>query len=579
MPQWIAFLASLSALDWAVAPLLGWPLGISILQTIAFLGLALSMWRARGTLESASRSFQRWRSGGIVVCLALSVIGLGQKFVVLFEGVGLSPETVSTYRTLTIYFGLLCSAGIGFLHSSVDGVLQRLVRRPMQIAVLSFAIASVLGAFLLSLPQATRHPVSFLDNLFTAVSAVCVTGLTVNVIGQDYTLLGQGVILALFQIGGLGIMMVSTTILMLFGEKLGVQAQIALAETLDVRSLGRLKKQLIRVIVVAIGIELLGAIVLYASFSAAGEVNLIGGDHALLSENTGRIWSAVFHSVSAFCNAGFSIFSTGLQPFAENGWVSLTIMLLIVAGGLGFPVLVTFGSYLRSLLKNQRPYKLSLHARVCVMMTVVLVGIGTIGFLSLETSGVMSPLAWSDRALIALFQSVTARTAGFSTLDFGNMAPATLTFTCFLMFIGACPASTGGGIKTTTVAVLFSAFRAEFLRRPQQKLFDRGIDDAMVRRAISVLFTSICLQAALVFLLQWCEPKQDPLDLVFEAFSAFATVGLSTGITEELGSTAKCLLIAGMFVGRLGPLTIVVALATRSKAPAYRLADESVLVG
>lgn len=351
-------LALVGVADWAFALHRSESTVFSLLQLGAFIGLNVSIWRAGGLYRSA-RGVAWLRFGLVAVCLVMGALILGKKLALLVGDANLELDGVVSHRTLTIYFTLVTVGGAVALRSSVDDVLDRWVRRPMLMAVAAFALAALLGALLLSLPHAAHEPISFLDNLFNAVSAVCVTGLAVNNVGQTYTVFGQAVLLALFQVGGLGIIMLSTTIMMLFGRRLGVQVEVALAESLDLQSLGQLKRQLLYVLAVVLTIEVLGAVALYVSFCSTEVASLAETERALISGEM-ALWSSLFHSVSAFCNAGFSILPSGLKPFAQNGWISSIIMVLVVVGGLGFPVLVAFGAHVKSLLQGRRPRRLSL---------------------------------------------------------------------------------------------------------------------------------------------------------------------------------------------------------------------------
>jgi trk system potassium uptake protein TrkH len=290
------------------------------------------------------------------------------------------------------------------------------------------------------------------------------------------------------------------------------------------------------------------------------------------------VWAAVFHSVSAFCNAGFSVFRNGLMPLASSWGVCITVMLLIVVGGLGFPVAAELLRRLVDLVRRRRSPRLSLHARVVLVTTALLVVGGAIGFLLLEHGGSMGHLSWSDRVVAAFFQSVTTRTAGFNTVDFGLMQPATLFFACFLMFIGASPGSTGGGVKTTTLATLVATLRAELTRAPGPELSGRALGTGTVRKAVAVTIMSVAIVSVLLFVLLLTE-EHTPAQLVFEVVSAFSTTGLSTGITPKLGSLGEAAIILGMFVGRIGPLTLALAVATAARDRRYRLAEEQISIG
>jgi trk system potassium uptake protein TrkH len=441
---------------------------------------------------------------------------------------------------------------------------------------MSFGLTALLGTLLLSLPIAHRNPlaeISAVDSLFTAVSAVCVTGLTVDNVAATYSPFGQGVLFALFQAGGLGIMALSSAVAILAGRRLQARSSAMLAEMVDAESLASLRRTLRAIVLYTLGIELVGALLLWALFSQS-PASVLGPD---LAGAGGTLWAAVFHSVSAFCNAGFSVFATGTEPFAGSWPISLAFVVLIIIGGFGFPVLDELGRQLRARLRKERPNRLSLHCRVVLATTAILLGLGLITFLGLEWSGAMRGFDPSERLLTALFQSATMRTAGFQTLDFSAMGAATWMIVCLFMFIGAAPGSTGGGVKVTTLTVLFAAFRAE-LRGQRPQLFDRAVPLTIVRRASGVFFLSVTFVAAAIFTLLLTE-KLEPMKVTFEAFSAFATVGLSTGITPELSTAGRLVVTATMFVGRIGPLTLAIALAIRPTAARFRVPEERVVIG
>jgi trk system potassium uptake protein TrkH len=282
--------------------------------------------------------------------------------------------------------------------------------------------------------------------------------------------------------------------------------------------------------------------------------------------------------VSAYCNAGFSLYHANLVPFAGSWSVSITIMVLIVVGGIGFPVCFEALDRAVRRLRRQRPDRISLHTRAVVWATGLLIAGGAVPYLLLEWNRSMRGLGFGSRILTALFQSVTTRTAGFNTLDYGAMAPATLLVTCGLMFIGGSPGSTAGGIKTTTLATLLATFRAELRRRDQVTLMGRAIPLVLQRRALGVGLLGVVAVGSFSFLLLLTE-KQEPLRLVFEVVSALGTVGLSTGITPDLSVAGKLLVALAMLVGRLGPLTVMLALADRTTPSHTALPEERLGIG
>jgi len=267
-----------------------------------------------------------------------------------------------------------------------------------------------------------------------------------------------------------------------------------------------------------------------------------------------------------------------MMPFVGDAPVSLMISFLIVVGGLGFPVSFELLSRVRAFLKRERRRRLSLHSRVVLITSGMTVLIGAVAFLVLERHGVMAGRSWAERSLGALFQSITCRTAGFSTLDFAAMGPASWMIACILMFVGASPGSTGGGVKTTTIAVLFATVRAELLKHDRPALQGRAISAETVRRAMAVAFVSGIVVAVVIFFLLLFE-SHAPAKIAFEAVSAVSTSGLSTGITSELSVAGRVWITLAMFVGRIGPLTLALAVADRQSNRRYRLVEERIAIG
>lgn len=445
-------------------------------------------------------------------------------------------------------------------------MLRWVTRTPARLTALGFVLASFVGAGLLSLPSVTHldHRLSFLDTLFMSVSAVCVTGLTVTNVAETFTPFGQTLILGLIQIGGTGIMVVSSAIILASGQRLDMRARTALAEAVDAPSVSSLRDTLVSILGFTAVIELAGTVVLYLAFLGRDDIE-------------SPLFAAVFHAVSAFCNAGFSTFRQGLEPFAGSMLVSLTVGSIIILGGIGFPVLRELAGHANSLLRRRRPDRLSLHAKVSLTMSFGLVAVGAVVFILLEGfSGPAKPL--SQQLSVGLFQSITARTAGFNTVDIGTLSAPTLMLIALLMFVGASPGSTGGGIRTTTLAVLFASLGSDLAGRTETELAGRRLPFMVVRRALAVFFISVALAAMAMFLLLITEAGRAD-HIAFEAISAFATVGLSAGTTADLTTSGKVIIIVTMLIGRLGPLTAAVALTDARPPTAVKLPQEGVLIG
>lgn len=440
---------------------------------------------------------------------------------------------------------------------------------PSQVLVLGFAGVILLGAILLALPAATVNGkgAPFLDALFTATSATCVTGLVVFDTGTTFTLFGQIVIISLIQVGGLGFMTFSTLLLLLIRRKIGLRTRTIIQEAFNQLSPSGVVRLVRNVLTITLLFELTGAFLLtsrFARFMPLGEAAYYG----------------LFHSISAFCNAGFDLFGRVFQPFCSlvplnTDWVVvLTIGFLIIFGGLGFPVLA--GLY-RRFRKGER---LSLHSKLAMTATTVLVLGGMLLLLILEfgNPATLGPMKFGHKLLNAFFASVTPRTAGYNSINVAPMAQASLFLTVILMFIGASPGSTGGGVKTSTMGVLLASIVSVIQNKPDTELFRRRVPLDLVLKAIAVTLVALTLVLGVTLVLTITEHAPF-LNLLFEAMSGFGTVGLTTGITPTLSAIGKALIILLMYAGRLGPLTLAVAIGQRERAAEVHFPEERVLIG
>jgi trk system potassium uptake protein TrkH len=442
--------------------------------------------------------------------------------------------------------------------------------------VKAFAAAILVGAFLLATPWASRRGewTPALDALFTATSATCVTGLTVVDTGSHFSRFGQLVLLALIQLGGLGIMTVGTFLLVLIGRRLGLRDEFVLIDSLGSDRIQGLRSLLGRAVLFTAAMELAGAALLAWRLAAHG---LDGGQ---------AVYSGVFHSVSAFCNAGFSLFPDNLIGLQRDPVFLLTAALLIVAGGIGFLVLHDLSFLRPAFWQRGRRARLSLHSKVVLQVSLWLILGGWVALTALEWGRTLAPLGLRDKLVVGLFQSVTPRTAGFNAVDMAHMHPASLFVTMGLMFVGGSPCSTAGGVKTTTVAVLLLVVFMLLRGKVEVELYGRRLPLHVVREALSVFFLGLLLVCAAfgVLLVTEAPPQMArelsvPDELLFETISAFGTVGLSTGITASLTGIGKGVVIVLMFVGRLGPLTLAVALGQKAIRQVIRYPEEGVVVG
>jgi len=438
--------------------------------------------------------------------------------------------------------------------------------RILALGVVAFIAA---GTILLALPvsSAGAERLSLLSAFFTATSAVCVTGLIVVDTPVVFSGFGQAVILVLIQVGGLGYMTLSTLVAIALGRRVGLHSQFSLQESLNLTSRRDLLKFTASVFRFTLAFELIAAAILAAHWSGQ-----FGWGTAT--------WQGLFHAVSAFNNAGFSLFSTSLMDSRGDVLVNAVIAILIVAGGLGYLVLIEVARY-------RRDRRLSMHSKLVLTMSAVLIAGGALAIFLLERGNAASlgSLPASEAALAAFFQSVTARTAGFNTLDVGALQPATLFLIMILMFVGAAPGGTGGGVKVSTFSVTVLALWATIRGYREPTVFGRRLPADLVARAFFVSLTAfLALNVAAGLLL--VTEGGELLRTLFESTSAFATVGLSTGLTGTplslsggYSTAGQLVICALMFIGRVGPLTVAFALAGRASAPRVRYPEGRVLIG
>ena len=425
---------------------------------------------------------------------------------------------------------------------------------PVRLIAGGFMLAILLGSLLLMLPISLNDGVKlrYIDSLYTSVSAVCVTGLTTVDVGSTFSIFGRSVIAVLIQIGGLGVATVGAGLIMLMGKKMDLKSRNLVHEAMNLSSGNGVIRFLKQVFITTVVIELAGALLSFAVFLQQYDWKTALG-------------YGIFHSISAFNNAGFDIFGLGtsLEPFKDNVMLNLVTSGLIILGGIGFLVIKEV------CVKNFKVKKYSVHAKVVLLMTGILLLGGTL-FIKL-TEG--ENISW----LGAFFSSVTARTAGFSTYSFGAFTNAGLAVMMLLMFIGASSGSTGGGIKTTTFFVIIKSIVAAS-RRGEATVFKYSVSKEIYKRASVIAFIGISVIASSTFLLALLEPHIAFQDIMFEMVSAFATVGVSTGITADLSLPSKIVSIAVMYIGRLGPLTVA-SLWGFSKTSLVRYPEGNLAIG
>ncbi len=445
--------------------------------------------------------------------------------------------------------------------------------RPSVAFVLSFLVLIGIGALVLMLPFTTTQEggLSFIDALFMAASAGCVTGLAVVDTAQDLTVAGQVVILVLFQIGGLGILAFTTFFAALLNAELQHHHTRMIPDYLDGETLGSARALLIRIVLLTVLIEAGTFLVIMYSW----------GDYPFSGWGE-RVFYSFFHAASAFCNAGFSLFSQGFyEPIVREMYVlhALTSV-AIVLGSLGFATLNNIFSPRQLRQRMEKPWiDWKLSTKIAVNTTILLLVIGTLGFYWLEQDNTLADMNLTESLITSFFQSATARTAGFSTVDIGQITIPALVLMMFLMFIGGSSGSTAGGIKTSTFFLLVASVIATSRGSSQVEVGKRHISRSVIFKALSIFFYGIAINLIGVFILSISEPQLSLTDLTFEQVSAFGTVGLSRGITTSLSDVGKMVIIATMFLGRVGTLTFAIALSTQATSQNYKLPQEELMVG
>lgn len=440
---------------------------------------------------------------------------------------------------------------------------------PVQIIAIGFALTILIGALLLRLPIATVEGVRtpFIDCLFTSTSAVCVTGLVTVDTGTYWSYFGKTIIIILIQVGGLGFMSFATLLSLIIGKKITLKERLIIRESFNSNSLQGIVKLAKYILVFTFSIEFLGAVLL--SFQFIPQFGVGKG-----------IYYSIFHAISAFCNAGFDLMGdySSLTSYTSNTLVILTISSLIVIGGLGFYVWNEVYNY-------RRIRRLSLHTKLVILITSFLIIFGTIMFFIFETfgNGVLKGLPFKEKVLASLFASISPRTAGFNSIDMTQMTMASILLTILLMFIGGSPGSTAGGIKTSTAGVLALTVISVIRGRDDAELFKRRINKETVYKAFAVVVVGVGIVFLATIILTITESASGlPFEYyLFESTSAFGTVGLTLGLTQKLTSIGKIVVALTMYAGRVGPLTIIIALAVRKQGMnnSVKYPEDKILVG
>ena len=465
--------------------------------------------------------------------------------------------------------------------SDHDFNLNRTFLNPAQFFILSFLTVVLVGALLLMMPNATTQPLSFIDALFTATSAVCVTGLIVVDTATYFTTFGQAIIMGLIQIGGLGILTFVTYFSYFFKGGVSYETQASISEMSYMRGMGNVVSTLKSILYVTFAVEAVAAALIYISIYDIPSM-----------EWTERLFFSVFHAISAFCNAGFSTFSAGMYDDSVrfNYPLQLIIATTFIFGGMGFVIVVNVLRYMRYRAErliyrsadqrcDYQPWLLNINSRITLITTGALLLVGLIGVMWFEYHNVLADhTSFFGKLITGFFTAATPRTAGFNVIDMGELAFPTVMLTIFLMWIGASPNSTGGGIKTSTFAI--ALLNTLSLARGQTKIevFKRQIAEISVRRAFSIMWLSLLVIGMGVTLISYDQPELDLIKVVFECFSAYSTVGLSLNLTADLSDFSKVVVSVIMFVGRVSMLTIFIALLKNSRQGNYSYPTEEITI-
>lgn len=432
--------------------------------------------------------------------------------------------------------------------------------------LMSFFIVILIGGGILSLPFVTLSGkgTNLIEGIFTATSAVCVTGLTVNDVSTTYNLIGKTIILVLIQLGGIGLITFSSLLILLISKEISYYTKKVVQEDINAETVFNIQKYVKKVIITVLLIELTGAALLFFEFIKKFKF-------------LKAIYYSVFHSVSAFCNAGFSLFSDNLESFKGSIIINTVIPILIIVGGLGFSTIINVYKYLRK--KDKR---ITITSKITLKVTLGFVILGAFFIFIFEHANMktIGNYTFIEKIGAVFFQSVTTRTAGFNTMSLAGMKEITALLFIFFMFIGASPGSTGGGVKTTTFGLIVLGVITIIKNEEYIEYNGRKISWTNFNRAISIVFISVWYIITILFLLILLEPDINVMNLLFELVSAFGTVGVTRNLTPYLGNMSKILLIVTMFIGRVGPLTIVSALSLKKiKSGKYKYPEENILIG
>lgn len=533
-----------------------------------------------GILATALRYVERLKEikRSVIIFDAITIIATLVILYAHFLGESAHRHISFLYNDNWVKFAIILTFIREFSEQNIN--YKRKLLNPAQLFIASFLGIIFVGALLLMLPNATYEGISFLDALFTSTSAVCVTGLIVVDTGSYFTTFGQSVILFLIQAGGIGILTVASYFSYFFKGGTSYENQLTLGDMTGSNKLGEVFSTLKRILVITFSIELVAALLIYLSL-----------DKAFFSSFFERFFFSAFHAVSAFCNAGFSTLPNSLYEtgFRYNYALQGIIIVSFVLGGLGFPIVVNIIKYLKYFIfrklfylvgeeQKYKPWVLNLNSRITLVTTATLTILGTVMFYFNEYSNTLAEHKGVGKVVTALFGATTPRTAGFNTVDMATLDFSTVMMIFLLMWVGASPASTGGGIKTNTFAIATLNFLSLAKGKSKIEVFRREIAEISVRRAFAVISLSLLVIGTGIILISVFDGEKKLLDIAFECFSAYSTVGLSLGITAKLSAASKFVIIGIMFIGRVSMLTLLIAVFKKIKQKNYKYPVEELTI-
>ncbi len=542
-----------------------------IINTADFSIVILSLYELVSSLKEAKYKSVFFKRNLIsILFLAVYLIFFTLSKTLTFIG---EDNPFKGYEGIIIFRNIFILLKIFSRFQRLSVFLQNIITHPSQTMVLSFLIVIIAGSLLLSMPfsSSDNKSLNFIDSLFTSTSAVCVTGLIVVDTASDFSFWGKIIIMTLIQIGGLGIMILSFSALFMFKRGISIENKLIISYMINEDDISNVAAAVKKITGLTLLIEFSGAIILYLFFGKTG------------LSNTERVFFSVFHSISAFCNAGFALFSDSLESFQGNPGIILTISMLIIMGGLSFSVIFDIYEKLKNILfmkkHHIKVYKMKVNSKMVLRITLFLLISGTFIIYYLEHSRSMAELSITEQYLSAFFQSVTLRTAGFNSISFSSLSAPVLLIMIIYMFIGGASGSTAGGIKINNLGVILSYLQSVKDNKKEITLYNQQISIESVVKALTVFVFGIFFVISGVIILSITE-DQPILNLIFETVSAFGTVGLSTGITSDLSAFGKIIIILLMFLGRLGTLTIVASLSrSRSKQISYSYPEADISIG